>query len=172
MSHADSPTLIPGTGLTFVRDDGGRAAAGFRGTTGDCVTRAIAIATDLPYRQVYDDLNALAKAHERPNARRGRNRGRRSSARTGVFKRTYHRYLTERGWLWEPTMLVGRGCRVHLRGDELPGGRLIVSLSRHLSAVIDGVIHDLEDPSRAGTRCVYGYYYWPEIRARGVIRER
>lgn len=31
--------------MTFVYDDGGRSAAGFKGKTGDCVTRAIAIAT-------------------------------------------------------------------------------------------------------------------------------
>lgn len=69
-------------------------------------------------------------------------------------------------------MQVGQGCRVHLRGDELPGGRLIVSLSRHPSAVIDGVIHNLEYPSRGYTRCVYGYYYWPEIRPRGIFQDR
>jgi len=34
----------------FVRDDGGRAAAGREGDAGDCVTRAIAIATGIPYR--------------------------------------------------------------------------------------------------------------------------
>ena len=31
-------------------------------------------------------------------------------------------------------------------------------LSRHMCAVIDGVIHDTYDPSRDGTRAVYGYY--------------
>lgn len=41
---------------------------------------------------------------------------------------------------------------------ELPSGRLIVAVSRHLCAVIDGVIHDTFDPSRDGTRCVYGYF--------------
>lgn len=72
----------------FVYDDGGRADAGYRGDTRDCVTRAIAIATGRPYRD----------------------------------------------------------------------GRIIVRLSRHISAVIDGVIHDTYDPSRDGTRCVYGYW--------------
>jgi hypothetical protein len=45
-----------------------------------------------------------------------------------------------------------------LKADELPAGRLIVSVSKHLVAVIDGVAHDTHDPSRGGTRCVYGYY--------------
>jgi hypothetical protein len=33
-----------------------------------------------------------------------------------------------------------------------------VVLSRHYAAVIDGVLHDVVDCSRGGTRCVYGYY--------------
>ena len=62
------------------------------------------------------------------------------------------------GWKWTPTMGIGTGCRVHLRPEELPGGRIIVSLSKHWCAVIDGVPHDTHDPSRGGTRCVYGYW--------------
>ena len=48
-------------GLPFVHDDGGRAAAGFKGEARDCVTRAIAIATGLPYREVYDTINEVAE---------------------------------------------------------------------------------------------------------------
>lgn len=55
-------------------------------------------------------------------------------------------------------MKVGTGCRVHLRDGELPEGRLIVRVSGHLVAVINSVIHDTHDPSREGTRCVYGYF--------------
>ena len=42
--------------MMWVKDDGGRAAAGYVGNTGDCVTRSIAIATGLPYKEVYDAL--------------------------------------------------------------------------------------------------------------------
>lgn len=142
--------------LVFQYNDGGRAAAGFRGSTGDCVTRAIAIATGTPYRAVYDALNELAKTERQTKRMR---RG--SSARTGVYRKTYERYLRSLGWTWTPTMHIGQGCTVHLRADELPLGPLIVALSRHMTAVIDGVIHDTHDPSRDGTRCVYGYYQPP-----------
>jgi hypothetical protein len=37
-------------------------------------------------------------------------------------------------------------------------GKLVVSLSRHYAAVIDGVIRDTHDCSRDGNRCVYGYW--------------
>jgi hypothetical protein len=45
----------------------------------------------------------------------------------------------------------------------LPNGRLIARCSRHLVAVIDGVIHDTHDSSRDGTRCVYGYWTAPDL---------
>lgn len=138
---------------SFVHTDGGRAAAGYKGTTGDCVCRAIAIATGLPYQQVYDGLNAAAKGERRGKRKRGI-----SHARTGVFKRARHRYMQSLGWRWTPTMHIGSGCTVHLRPEELPMGRLVVEVSKHTTAVIDGVIHDLGDPSRDGTRCVYGYW--------------
>jgi hypothetical protein len=138
--------------------DGGRAEAGFKGTTGDCVTRAIAIATGVPYSKVYEDIQALGK---KERACRHRGTGRplpRSNARLGVHRKTYQVYLESLGWVWTPTMKIGSGCKVHLRREELPPGRLVVSLSRHLAAVIDGVIYDNHDSSRGGTRCVYGYY--------------
>ncbi len=139
--------------LQFQFDDGGRKAAGYKGRTGDCVVRSIAIATGLPYRQIYDQVNELAKRERTGSRKRGK-----SNARTGVYKGTTHKLLESLGWSWTPTMEIGSGCKVHLRADELPSGRLIVSVSGHLTAVIDGVIHDTHDPSRRGTRCVYGYW--------------
>ena len=136
----------------WVYNDGGRAAAGFKGSTRDCVTRAIAIAAQIPYSEVYQMVNEAAQS-ERPRI------GGRSSARTGVYKNTV-RHVIEGilGWAWTPTMSIGSGCRVHLTRQELPSGRIIASCSKHLVAVIDGTIHDVCDPSRNGTRCVYGYW--------------
>lgn len=153
--------------MNFYYTDGGRAAAGFRGKAGDCVTRAIAIATETPYREVYDALNQLAKSE-----RIGKRKRRKSSARNGVHKRTYTKYLKSLGWRWTPTMHIGSGCQVHLTESELPSGRLIVSVSRHMTAVIDGTIHDTHDPQRntiivengkqrIAHRCVYGYWQPP-----------
>ena len=137
----------------FVLNDGGRKAAGYRGFTGDCVCRSIAIATGKSYQDVYNDLNEWGHGERRSKRRTGK-----SSARTGVHKPTIRRYMESLGWAWTPTMQIGSGCKVHLRADELPGGRLVVSVSKHLTAVLDGVVHDTHDPSRTGTRCVYGYY--------------
>jgi len=147
-----------GSGV-WTYDDGGRAAAGYKGVTGDCVTRAIAIATGKPYQEVYDAINEASQCERRGSRKRGI-----SNARTGVYKQTIRKYLESLGWTWVPTMQIGSGCKVHLRANELPPGRLIVNVSKHTVAVIDGVIHDIYDPSRGGTRCVYGYFKLAEAR--------
>ena len=139
--------------MEYQFNDGGRSEAGFKGKARDCVTRAIAIATERPYKEVYDALNVLGQVE-----RIGKNKKNKSTARSGVFKQTVSRYMESIGWAWTPTMKIGSGCKVHLRKGELPNGRLIAKVSKHMTAVLDGVIHDTHNPSREGTRCVYGYY--------------
>lgn len=138
--------------IAFVQDDGGRAAAGYRGETGDCAVRAVAIAAELPYSDVYDRVNALAKG-----ARRG-SRIAESNARTGVHRELMHKLMADLGFEWTATMQIGSGCKVHVRAGELPAGRLVLNLSKHYAAFIDGALHDTYDCSREGTRCVYGYW--------------
>ena len=135
--------------MKFIYDDGGRKEAGFKGTTGDCVCRSVSIATGLPYSEVYKLINEFGKKECRKD---------KSSARTGVYKATIRRIMEHLGWEWHPTMFVGQGCKVHMREDELPKGRIVVNLSRHSAAVIDGVLYDTYDCTRNGTRCVYGYF--------------
>jgi hypothetical protein len=153
--HATSMKELPviENAMDWVYNDGGREDAGYRGHTGDCVVRSIAIATELPYQKVYDAINLMGKS-ERISKRKKK----KSNSRTGVYKTTYDKYLKSLGWTWTPTMFIGSGCTVHMRKNELPNGRIIVRLSKHLAAVIDGVLHDTGDCTRSGTRCVYGYY--------------
>ena len=146
--------------LDYKYNDGGRKNSGYQGETGDCVTRAISIVADLPYQKVYDDLTNLTR-HIRltSNKKWTYNASPKDdSARTGVQKDVYKKYLLELGFKWTPTMFIGQGCKVHLRQGELPLGKLVVEVSRHLVAVIDGVINDTHDCSRDATRCVYGYW--------------
>ena len=146
--------------LGFAVNDGGRELAGFKGGAGDCVVRAIAIAAQLPYIQVYEDLRAAnaAYADQRNDKLARRLNARGASPRNGNHRNVFHDYILGHGFDWVPTMQVGAGCKVHLLANELPSGRLIVKVSKHLTAVIDGVIQDTHNPSRAGSRCVYGYY--------------
>lgn len=137
--------------MKFVKSDGGRKSAGYVGEVGDCVTRAIAIATGKPYQEVYDELLTLCKKQRLLKHRK-------HNPRTGVNRRVYEKYLSAIGWVWVPCMKIGTGCKVHLKAEELPPGAIICRLSGHLAAVIDGVLYDLSDCSRNGTRCVYGYF--------------
>ena len=142
--------------MEFIYDDGGRFASGRKGQAGDCVTRAIAIASGRPYDEVY---KALAEGNGTQRAT-SRTKKRARTARNGInVKRKWFKdYMAALGFEWTATMGIGTGCRVHLKADELPTGRLVVSVSKHYVAVIDHVIHDTDNPDRDGTRCVYGYW--------------
>lgn len=144
----------------FNYNDGGRADAGYKGHTGDCVVRAIAIAADLPYQGVYDTLFQMNKEFAETSRSRAAKSVKHSGGtpRNGNFYHTYHPYLLSLGFEWVPTMRVGQGVTHHVKADELPQGRLVLRLSKHLAAFIDGVLNDTYDCSRDGTRAVYGYY--------------
>ena len=124
----------------FVYDDGGRVPH-MRDKSKDCAIRAIAIATKIPYSFVYGSLKVMGVFNSR-----------------GTDSKKVRNLMDQMGWTWVPTMTIGSGCHVHLDPDELPGGRLVVALSKHWTAMIDGVVHDDHDPSRGRTRCVYGYF--------------
>lgn len=177
----------------FQYDDGGREAAGFKGEAGDCVARAVAIASGRPYAEVYAAL-AAGTGSQRASSRTPK---RSRSARNGVnVRRKWFRdYMARLGFRWVPTMQIGSGCRVHLNAAELPAGRLVVSVSKHYTTMIDGVIHDTHDPRDrepvfyfdeasapkgstrlpngtflyAPERCVYGY--WEFVPATAQIEE-
>ena len=139
--------------MKWIFDDGGRAEAGFKGETGDCVCRAIAIAAERPYKEVYDLINEYAKSE-----RKGKRKKDISSARGGVYRQTTKKVMEHYGFRWVPTMTIGSGCKVHMDEKELPQGRIVCKVSKHCVAVIDGVVHDTYDCTRDGERCVYGYY--------------
>lgn len=122
-------------------DDGGRSDAGFKGKTGDCVTRAVAIASGRPYQEIYA---ALASGMGSQRKAKGK------TARNGVSttRQWFKDYMRLIGFEWTPTMQIGSGCKVHLSEGELPDGRLVVAVSRHYTAVINGVIHDTYNPQR------------------------
>lgn len=148
--------------MDYEFDDGGRTAAGFKGRTRDCVVRAVAIASGRSYAEIYAALSAGMGAQRNSKGR---------TARNGVNtnRQWFKKYMLGLGFIWVPTMRVGEGCKVHLLKNELPMGRLVVSLSKHYTACIDGVIRDIHNPTRATIsmkdgleimvhRCVYGYW--------------
>jgi hypothetical protein len=144
---------------TFIFNDGGRAEAGYKGQTGDCVCRSICIVTGKPYDEVYQ---ALAEGNFTQRKSKHSKKGKRTAANGINTKRKwFNEYMLSLGFKWVPTMFVGVGCKMHLKKEELPTGKIICNVSKHFVAVVDGVINDIYDCSREGTRCVYGYYHQP-----------
>lgn len=154
--------------LDFVHDDGGREAAGWKGKRArDCVTRAIAIASGRPYDEVYE---ALAKGNAAQRIPRKGHKKRSAGDGIIVQRKWFKDYMFGLGFKWRPLMRVGQGCQTHFNADEVPKtGRYVISLSKHYTAVIDGVIHDTFDPTRVTIhtengkqrlvdRCVYGWW--------------
>jgi len=155
----------------FKYNDGGRSNYFKANNVGDCVTRAISIATGKDYKEVYDRLNQMAKK-ESVKRHRGHKR---SESRNGVFKETWKRYLNELGWVHVSTCAIGsRANKVKFVDGSLPTkGTYIVQLSRHLTVLKDNVINDTYDCSKKeyyneygdlevnDERCVYGYWREP-----------
>ena len=155
--------------MEFKYSDGGRSIY-FKGKhAGDCVTRAICNATGKDYKEVYDRINELAKEESL------KKHSKRSSARNGVYKETWKKYLKEIGWVYHSTCSFGsHKQKVKFVDGALPNGNVIVALSKHLTCLKDGVIYDTYDCSRKEyydaygdlqincERCVYGYWTAPE----------
>lgn len=99
-------------GLPWQYNDGGRKESGRRGDAGDCFVRAVAIAFNKPYSEVYKDFNDFAKTWER--SKRGKvgfraATGRGSNARTGVYGDTARAYMEAYSWEWVSCMGIGTG---------------------------------------------------------------
>ena len=129
--------------LDYRYNDGGRSKYFTAQSVGDCAVRAAAIASGKDYKEVYNLFKTIGG----------------KTPRNGVTKETSKKVMKLLGGKWTPCMKIGSGCKVHLVKNEIPmKGRIVVSVTKHLCAVIDGVINDTYDPSRDGTRCVYGYW--------------
>lgn len=148
----------------FVKSGRSRAKPGSLsyGAIGNGVVRAIAIGTNQRYHDVYMEL--LRRQDTFVSSSRSKQIRDKGSyiPDVGVWPQVYKQYLFDQGWFWMPTMEIGSGTRVHLTYEELPDEpTLIVKVSKSLVAVLHGMAHDAVDPSRGGTRAVYGYWTPP-----------
>lgn len=140
--------------LNYQYDDGGRAAAGFKGVCGDCGVRAAAIALSLPYKEVYQELFSINKEFL-AKSRSARNKRRFSgSPRDGLSTDVMEEFMRRHGWEWVPTMRIGSGCTTHLY--DMPMGSYVCRLANHYCAVVDRTIRDIFHDDEE--RCVYGYW--------------
>jgi hypothetical protein len=127
--------------MNFIYNDGGRADAGFKGKAGDCVVRAIAIATGEKYKNVY---NMVASANK--------DFGFAKSARNGIHKSVSADVLKKLGFQWySAPKFIGRKARPF----DMPRGVVIAKQAHHLVAVINGVPYDTFDST---VKIIYGYW--------------
>lgn len=148
--------------LDFIKDDGGRAAAGYKGETGDCVVRAVSIlngGTAASYKAAWADCLAAGKE---VIARQRKNRGKGNpSPGAGVDKKAcllvYARNdlvkVDLRNWSELPTY-----AEAHARY-----GDCIVTTTGHICALVGGALHDLFDGRT---------YTWTDDWGIAEVRER
>lgn len=130
-------------------------AAGFPdGGVGDCVTRAFAIASGLPYAIVHAKITTLVLRNNP-----GRRRTRTADSGIPVSQRWFKDYMKRIGFVWVPACDGTRLVREHIPAK----GRLIVSMRSHYVAVIDGTIRDFCDPRNAS------FYGDKELVAGGLM---
>jgi hypothetical protein len=91
--------------MKVVIDDGGREAAGFKGSAGDCVCRAIAIASGVPYKEVYGVL-ADGNKTQRITRRQRKKTGRGVAERLAVLKQWFA--AAERAYAMSERIVAGR----------------------------------------------------------------
>lgn len=136
--------------LPYEYDDGGRSNYFKANKVGDCVCRAIAIASGRDYKEIY---NLLYKTMG-------------ESPRGGVMTSgvRFKRLMVELGFKWVSLCSVGSKQSSHFFVGELPSrGRLVCSAHRHEVAVVDGVVRDTWDSrynSWGEPRRIYGYWIY------------
>ena len=146
-------------------DDGGRRAAGYRGDTGDCVVRAIAICAGKDYKAVYLTMaehmrrngyaasgNAYATSERRRKAPRRRGQLR--------VKDVQDRVLEVHGFR---KVRLPSGVRPTFTEAHERYGDCIVGTTKHMAAIVGGALRDIWDGRT---------YAWVEPDTGGETRER
>ena len=138
--------------VRYKYNDGGRAAAGFKGHTGDCVTRAICIATGSSYRETYTDLqiahrqflHTLTPARRRSHGKTISNAEMDQGKSRGINMTVYEPVLRKLNWACK---YVGRITPT--QAVKQFGENLILKTPHHLVAILDGVLLDTWNSSHS-----------------------
>jgi hypothetical protein len=126
----------------FKQDDGGRAQSRRPRQKNDCTVRALAVTLGIEYDFAYEVLASF---------------GRKSGA--GFPFKTHAAAIfanCSADATWTAFQAVKGERRLTLPAfcARYPAGRYIVSMAKHITVVVDGVVHDDFQPGEE--RCVYG----------------
>ena len=125
--------------IAYQYDDGGRREAGRKGLVGDCVVRAIAIATGTAYDAVYKEVARL-------NMECGLGT---RSARNGVPERVTRAACIAFGLV---KITLPPGPRPTYTEAHERYGDCVVGITGHLCAIVDGALRDVFDGRKRGRR--------------------
>ena len=131
--------------IDYIQEDGGRADAGFRGSTGDCVVRAIAIASGEEYQVVYDTMAAHMRKHgyvATGNAYQQKPKAGKTKKRPRSALNIQHDVLRFFGF---EKVKLPQGARPTYTEAHRRYGNCIVSTTKHMAALVDGALRDLFD---------------------------
>tara|TARA_Y100000310_G_scaffold324033_1_gene385363 strand:- start:1094 stop:1501 length:408 start_codon:yes stop_codon:yes gene_type:complete len=126
---------------SFVHTDAGRITSRRPRQDRDCTVRALAVVCNLGYDAAYDLLkNRGRKSH---NGAFFPNRAADDEAAGHIFK-----------WRAFPAVKGQRRMSPPQFCSEYPTGRFIIKTAKHVTAVIDGTVYDIQ--RIRDNRCVYG----------------
>ena len=131
--------------MEYIYNDGGRSKY-FKGKARDCVCRAISIASNRDYKEVYDSLKKTL-----------------GTPRNGGFikNKAFENWMVANGFVCAGCSGIGVKASVHFIEGELPKGRLVCSVAKHYVAVVDNKVYDTWDSrynSFNEVRRIYGYW--------------
>lgn len=161
--------------MKFKQNDGGRKKFGFKGTSGDCATRAIAIATKQDYSKVYKKIRLLAKEelflHEKLSGvdvkklKTNSYQNSKISPNTGTEISVIKNYLLNYrgGKIWRETTLnissYESGILLLNRWDIPEKGTFIISIKNHLTCVVNGILNDTWNCDKNGEAKVISIFW-------------
>lgn len=130
--------------MEFIYDDGGRKEAGFGSVRNDCLVRALAISTGIPYQRVWLTASREMKKH--------------GFGPSGDMQEAFRRHANNRNllsntWLLETQLHIIRQ-HGYTQVDDGPltcteAGWLypdcLVTTSSHIAAIVSGKLHDISD---------------------------
>ena len=128
--------------------DSGRSQSKRPKAKKDCFPRAIANATGMDYDEAYDLAREFGfEGHRGLPAKDCKK-----------FKEVTQLGEYEIEWIYLPPEKGKPRPNTHTIGEMFPKGRYILREAGHYSALVDGVLYDINDRSERYPRCVYGVF--------------
>lgn len=129
--------------IGYACDDGGRSDAGFRGDTGDCAVRAIAILTRTPYAVVYRRMAACMRAAGYAASGNAYRQRPRHGLKPAISARNLQDLVKTSFGL--SRVMLPRGPRPTYSEAWVLHGDCIVGTAKHVCAIVDGDLRDTFD---------------------------